>query len=157
MEDNDFILERIKNDNGKRYTSQDAIERRNARKKLVKIAINPKHGSFAIPKYFSKEDNNGKDLRVALAEYIESLEDTHVDINQDIYDNFVNDHNWYIKCGKLFFFKEPNALVKIIHRLEVVEVDTRRKWKIDNYDGAESIVYFEEPKLVNADLNMYEW
>ena len=41
--------------------------------------------------------------------------------------------------------------------LSIVEIDETKRWKITNYDGAESISYFDEPKLIDAKYNLCEW
>lgn len=126
-----------------------------------RIAIFPSYGGFGIPDEFKVIiDNDPRNWRVVVAELIDKLEDTHSHMSQEIYDEFVHKpfdkNNWYIKYEDYFYFKtEENSSFAL--KIKVVEVNTSKKWKISEYDGAEEIVYFEEPELVDKELNMYRW
>lgn len=127
---------------------------------MVRIAIYPDYGSIYISKEGKDYINSRKDVnwRVSLAEYIDSLEDTHSNISQEVYDNFVNSKNiQYIKSKDLFFFKDLEEKFGLVYRVKVVDVDNSKKWMISEYDGAEDIDYFSEPILVDKELNMYRW
>lgn len=127
---------------------------------MVRIAIYPDYGSSYISKEGKDYINSRKDVnwRVSLAEYIDSLEDTHSNISQEVYDNFVNSKNiQYIKSKDLFFFKDLEEKFGLVYRVKVVDVDNSKKWMISEYDGAEDIDYFSEPILVDKELNMYRW
>ena len=127
---------------------------------MVRVAIYPDYGSIYISKEGKDYINSRKDVnwRVSLAEYIDSLEDTHSNISQEVYDNFVNSKNiQYIKSKDLFFFKDLEEKFGLVYRVKVVDVDNSKKWMISEYDGAEDIDYFSEPILVDKELNMYRW
>lgn len=127
---------------------------------MVRIAIYPDYGSIYISKEGKDYINSRKGInwRVSLAEYIDSLEDTHSNISQEVYDNFVNSKNiQYIKSKDLFFFKDLEEKFGLVYRVKVVDVDNSKKWMISEYDGAEDIDYFSEPILVDKELNMYRW
>lgn len=127
---------------------------------MIRVAIYPDYGSIYISKEGKDYINSRKDVnwRVSLAEYIDSLEDTHSNISQEVYDNFVNSKNiQYIKSKDLFFFKDLEEKFGLVYRVKVVDVDNSKKWMISEYDGAEDIDYFSEPILVDKELNMYRW
>lgn len=127
---------------------------------MVRIAIYPDYGSTYISKEGKEYINSRKGVnwRVSLAEYIDSLEDTHSSISQEVYDYFVNSKNvQYIKSKGLFFFKDLESKFGLVYRVKVVNVDNSKKWMISEYDGAEDIDYFSEPVLVDKELNMYRW
>jgi hypothetical protein len=127
---------------------------------MVRIAIYPDYGSIYISKEGKDYINSRKDVnwRVSLAEYIDSLGDTHSNISQEVYDNFVNSKDMqYIKSKDLFFFKDLEEKFGLVYRVKVVDVDNSKKWMISEYDGAEDIDYFSEPVLVDKELNMYRW
>lgn len=127
---------------------------------MVRVAIYPDYGSIYISKEGKDYINSRKDVnwRVSLAEYIDSLEDTHSNIPQEVYDNFVNSKDMqYIKSKDLFFFKDLEEKFGLVYRVKVVDVDNSKKWMISEYDGAEDIDYFSEPILVDKELNMYRW
>lgn len=64
----------------------------------------------------------------------------------------------YIKSKDRFFCKDLKDKYNLVYRVKVVDVDNSKKWKIiSEYDGAEGIVYFKEPVLVDKDTNMYDW
>lgn len=125
----------------------------------VKIAINPTYGCLMIPSQFiDKINNECKNFRVTLAECIGELQDTHKEIDTDTYVNFKNQKTeWYIKAGNDFYFKDLEEGFNVVYNLEIVEIDTNKKWKITEYDGAEGVVYFNEPKVMDEELNMCEW
>lgn len=127
---------------------------------MVRLAIYPDYGSSYISKEGKEYINSRKGVnwRVSLAEYIDSLEDTHSEITKNTFDSFVNSKNTqYIKSKDLFFFKDLENSVGLVYRVEIVDVDTTKKWRISEYDGAEDIEYFSEPVLVDKELNMYRW
>jgi len=125
---------------------------------MKRIAINPSYGSFQIPSQFLDKINKSNiNFRVAVAECIDKLEDTHRSIDTEAYDNFMTSNDWYIKCGNSFFFKDLEDEYNQTYHLEIVDVDISKKWKIEEYDGAEDIVYYFEPKLIDKELNMWEW
>lgn len=127
---------------------------------MVRVAIYPDYGSSYISKEGKDYINSRKGInwRVSLAEYIDSLGDTHSNISQGVYDNFVNSKNiQYIKSKDLFFFKDLEEKFGLVYRVKVVDVDNSKKWMISEYDGAEDIDYFSEPILVDKELNMYRW
>lgn len=41
--------------------------------------------------------------------------------------------------------------------LSIAKIDETKRWKITNYDGAEGVSYFDEPKLIDAKYNLCEW
>lgn len=127
---------------------------------MVRLAIYPDYGSSYISKEGKEYINSRKGVnwRVSLAEYIDSLEDTHSEITKDTFDSFVNSKNTqYIKSKDLFFFKDLEESFGLVYRVDIVDVDTTKKWRISEYDGAEDIEYFSEPVLVDKELNMYRW
>lgn len=125
---------------------------------IKRIAINPSYGLFHIPSQFlGKVNESDKNFRVVVAEYIDDLKDTHETINQDVYEKFRKSSDWYIKCGNHFYFRDLDDEYNQVFGLEIVDVDTSKKWKIKEYDGAEDIVYYSEPRLIDKELNMWEW
>ena len=42
-----------------------------------------------------------------------------------------------------------------IDRYELIDVDTSKKWYIEEYDGAESVVYLDDYECENEELNFY--
>lgn len=128
---------------------------------MIRVAVFPSHGRAYIPnkaKEYLEKHKGVKHWRVLLAEYIDSLADTHSTVTEDVYCRFVGDkHATYIKVGNHLFCKDPDDSIKIItYHIQIAEVDNSKRWKIGEYDGAESIQYYEEPKCIDATINMYE-
>lgn len=124
---------------------------------IVKIALFTSYGGGSCPKELENMvKSSGKHWRIALAECIENLECNYDYLNQEIYDNFErgNTDNWYLKSNDSFFYKDEDNTVR---KIELKVVDTDKKWKVKEYDGAESICYFKEPILVDKELNLYNW
>jgi hypothetical protein len=44
-----------------------------------------------------------------------------------------------------------------IKTISIVTVDETRRWGIGEYDSAEHVKYFEEPKMIDAKYNYCEW
>ncbi len=66
----------------------------------------------------------------------------------------------YLKCSKnpsIVYLKNLEDVYGFTYKMEVVDVDTSRIWKIIEYDGAEGIEYFSEPRIIDKDLNFGEW
>lgn len=64
-----------------------------------------------------------------------------------------------IRCeNRIFICDEENKHSEgnYVTCLYVWEVDTSNRWTIDEYDGALSIKYLKEPKLINEEFNYYE-
>lgn len=127
---------------------------------MIRVAIYPNYGGYCISKAAKEYIDTRKNInwRLALAEYIDSLEDTHSNISQEVYDDFVSSNNTpYIKSKGLFYFKDTEEKFGLEYRVKVVDVDNTKKWRISEYDGTEGIEYFSEPVLVDKELNMYRW
>lgn len=58
---------------------------------MIRVAIYPNYGGFYTSKEAKEYMNTKSNMnwRLSLAEYIDSLEDTHSDITQEVYDNFI--------------------------------------------------------------------
>lgn len=124
---------------------------------IKRIAINPAYGAFIIPSMFINTIDRKINYRAAIAKCIDALK-------EDITKNFITQYEelemgniQYVKHKNKLYFKDSNFDSSIIFQLEVVEVDTSKKWGISNHHGMESIVYYIEPKLIDKELNMYEW
>lgn len=134
----------------------------------MKIAIYPNHGSSYIPPFITKQ-LSGKDWihnRIELANIIGRLEPTHEEITQEIYDLYSshkpNELNFcdYIKDSKdpnVIFVKDLESQYGYVYRIKVVDVDTSKIWRIGEYDGAEGIEYFNNPEIIDKDLNYGTW
>lgn len=66
------------------------------------------------------------------------------------YISIVSDDN---SCVKYIFPDRDNHLKS--NTVSICDVDTTRKWGIEEYDGAESIVYFEDLEPLSIELNFY--
>ena len=127
---------------------------------MIRVAIYPNYGGYYISKEAKEYIDTRKNInwRLSLAEYIDSLEDTHSNITQEVYNEFVRSNNIpYIKSKGLFFFKDTEEKFGLEYKVKVVDVDNTKKWRISEYDGAEGIEYFSEPVLVDKELIMYRW
>ncbi|MGV3076464.1 hypothetical protein ACEE21_15405 [Clostridium baratii] len=122
----------------------------------LRVALFTSYGGGHCPKELEdKVKNSGKHWRVALAECIEELECNCDDLTQKIYDDFKRNDtgSWYLKWNSHFYYKDKEN--NTVRKIRLALVDISKKWKIEEYDGAESIYYFREPVLVDKELNMY--
>lgn len=122
----------------------------------VRVALFLKGGSF--PRELKEEvQKSNKHWRVALAECIDQLECNCEDLTQKVFDDFENNRidSWYLKWNNHFYYKDSEN--NVVRKIRLALVDTSKKWKIEDYQGSESIYYFREPVLENKELNMYSW
>lgn len=137
-------------------------------RELMKIVIYSGYGSCYVPPVMRKEIENEDFIhgRIKLASILEDLEPTHEELIQTIYDEFVSENPkdketlHYLKCSKdpsIVYVKNLEDVYGFTYKMEVVDVDTSRIWKIIEYDGAEGIEYFSEPRIIDKDLNFGEW
>lgn len=129
---------------------------------VKRVAIFPGYGSIKIPDIFKdKISRDGRNFRLVLAELIDELEDTKDNLTQRDFTIFektlYSKEGSYLKNKNLFYYKVKEDTYDRVLIIKVVDVDTSKKWKIDSYDGSEEVVYFNEPVLVDKELNMYTW
>jgi len=134
----------------------------------MKIAIYPNYGSIYVPLFIKNQllTKTWIQQRIEIATIVENLKSTHEEITQEIYDLFVT-HNSnevnalsYLKSSKnngLIYVKESELKYGQTYMIQIVDVDTTKIWKIGEYDGAEGIEYFSEPKIIDKSLNLGEW
>lgn len=128
------------------------------RKNFKRVVITNDYNDFNIPSMFEEElkvilKASSRNTRVVLAELMDSLEINYNDEFSDPLDLMDKLGVDYLRIGNDFYFKEFdfNCL-----GLSIVEVDSSRPWFIKYYDGLESIVYLEDYKLIDKELNLYE-
>ena len=137
----------------------------------MKIAIFSGYGGFYIPSFIendkrykiipNKQENEAKRRKI-MADIIEELPYTHKELNQDVFSEFTSRKN---KKEYLKTESDPNVIyVKNIkntpiYSIEITleEVDSSIPWKIDEYDGAEGIEYWNEPKIIDKELGYAEF
>lgn len=132
----------------------------------MKIAIIPSYGSnrdmfrAAMNATGIRLKMNSKSFRKDLAEQLDKLEPNFKvgDINQSVYNKLYNEEIKYIRCEE-----EPeNIYFKMSEgwsfRIQIVEPDENKVWRISDYDGSEYIEYWNPyPKLVNEETGEHEW
>ncbi|MCG8474432.1 MAG: hypothetical protein MI784_03000 [Cytophagales bacterium] len=129
----------------------------------MKIAIFPGFGGCGYPDIISDKIKNYDDWdtmwRVRIAEIIEDIPDTYGVTEDNFYECFrdffsePNQKNVFKFKDKMFFVSEYNHVAEI----QIVDIDTSRHWKVSEYDGAESVQYFNDIKVVNKITNESEW
>lgn len=130
----------------------------------IEIVISKSFGVYEVPKQIKEklQVKDGIEYRIALAKEFKSIEDyrvLHDDLTEDeMIKRLKNDilqSNVIARLDNNIYFKS-NHFNNTIARLSIVTVDTTIPWKINDYDGAESIKYLDL-KLVNEKYNLYEW
>jgi len=129
---------------------------------IIRVAICPSEASITIPSKFQDIlAKSNKNERVTLAEIIDRLPNTHKEITDsiklDFYIEGFGEDSWYIKSKDKFVFKERLDTIEMYRDIEIVEVDTSRKWMISEGEHCEYINYFETPKLVDEEINLYSY
>ena len=130
----------------------------------IEIVISKSFGIYEVPKQIKEklQVKDGIEYRIALAKEFKSIEDYRVlyaDLTEDeMIKRLKNDilqSNIIARLDNNIYFKSSHFNNTIAH-LSIVTVDTTIPWKINDYDGAESIKYLDL-KLVNEKYNLYEW
>lgn len=130
----------------------------------IEIVISKSFGVYEVPKQIKEKLQAKTDIeyRIALAKELKSIEDyrvLHADLTEDeMIKRLKNDilqSNIIARLDNNIYFKSSYFNNTIAH-LSIVTVDTTIPWKINDYDGAESIKYLDL-KLVNEKYNLYEW
>lgn len=125
----------------------------------MRIAIFTNYGGNHIPRHiYEAVSKSPKFYRVALAEELDKLPANCDELTQEIYDDFLDNKkmdylksksNNYIYCRSY----RDNILVS---KIEFIEVDTSKPWRILNEDGVESIEYFNGLTILN-EFNEANW
>lgn len=134
----------------------------------MKIAIFPEYGGIYIPSFLAKQilSDYWIHQRVELANIIEQLEPTHHKITQKVYDEYAHSicselqFYDYIKGNdkpNIIYVKDTESIPSYVYKIEIIDVDTNKIWKLDTYDGAEGIEYYNKPKIRDKELNYAEW
>lgn len=131
----------------------------------IEIVISETFGVFEVPEQIKEklqDIKTGIEYRIALAKEFKSIEDyrvLHADLTKDeMIKRLKNDilqSNIIARLDNKIYFKSSHFNNTIV-RLSIVTVNTTIPWKINIYDGAESIKYLDL-KLVNEKYNLYEW
>jgi len=137
---------------------------------IIRVAICPSLPELTYPRQFHKHLSTDKPIRIALAELLDKIPNTHKTddaFDKDSYNFFMkgyDEKNWYIKSKNKFSFiniigyHKNGEPMDEWHDIEIVEVDTSKKWMVDSeHDYGEFINYFEYPQLIDERYNMYSY
>lgn len=127
----------------------------------MKIALFTNYGGNHIPNFIKERVKNNKShYRVALVEELTKLKPNCDKYTQENYDDFSsNKEQTYLWDGKsnYIYCRCDNASeYYLISKIEFIDLDTDKPWRIKNYDGVESIEYFKGLSILNK-LNEAEW
>lgn len=85
-------------------------------------------------------------------------------VAKNVLDDFSKDNidkNWILrfiehcdKSDRVFYYY--NTSINILEQFTILEVDTSRPWKIENYDGAEYVQYLDYV-VINEDINYCDY
>lgn len=121
--------------------------------KKIKVLIFSGFGSSGYPKHISeqiKETNFPESRCGSIIEILELYPDkSNIDNLQEKY-NSLQIGEVLRNKNKFYFGKKPYNI-----SCSIVEVDTSKRWTIDEYDGAEGIKYLE-PICVSKELNYWK-
>lgn len=126
----------------------------------MKIAIFPGYGSNNIPDFLIDAVNRQeRNYRIVLAEEIEKLSDTHEEITDELFVAFRDGKLDipYIKANDHIYFMSSAGYTEMIDEIALVDIDKDKPWRINDYDGAEGIEYFNGIKVVDEDTGECEW
>lgn len=129
-----------------------------AMEKIKRVVITSNYNDFKIPSMFEEEikvilKEFSRNTRIVLAELMDNLEINYNDEISDPVDLMNKLRVDYLRYGNDFYFKVSDFDCL---ELSIVEVDSSRPWFIRYYDGLESIIYLDDYKLIDEELNLYE-
>lgn len=128
------------------------------REKIKRVVITSNYNDFKIPSMFEEEikvilKESSRNTRIVLAELMDNLEINYNDEFSDPVDLMNKLSLDYLRNDNDFYFKVSDFQCL---ELSIVEVDSSRPWVIKCYDGLESIIYLDDYKLIDEELNLYE-
>ena len=59
--------------------------------------------------------------------------------------------------GDVIYVKDLESNYCMVYMMKIEDVDTSKIWRIEEYDGAEGIEYFNGVKITDKELNLGEW
>lgn len=128
----------------------------------IKVAIFENYGYNYCPNWVLEKIDKNKNFRISLAKLLCEFEINSF-ANSLTNENFSNVFE-KLKSGKIDYIKFDDEFVwfcdlgsKLSSKIRIVEVDTSKPWRINDYDGAESIEYFDGIKCIDEEINMCQW
>ena len=125
----------------------------------MKIALFTNYGGNHIPNFIKEAVKNNKShYRLALVEELTKLEPNCDKYDQATYDKFIaNKNQKYLWSGNsnYMYCRSDNDYV-LISKIEFIDIDITRPWRIVDNDGVEFIEYFNGINILN-ELNEAQW
>lgn len=124
---------------------------------IIRVAYFPDSGYEKTIAPIQKILNNAtsEKWRIDVAEYLDKLP---CNVNKKtILKHYNEKKQIYLKDSynpNVVFILNTNGSYS---QINIESVDTSKCWKIDEYDGAESIEYFKKPIIIDKELNLCEW
>lgn len=122
----------------------------------MKVIVLTSYGSNGLPKEFHADMSDrfwrmDKDLinRIEKADWVQVS-----DLNEvcDTYKNY----SYKLENGIKYIYGTPSNSV-LFNIFEIIEVDISRPWCIEEYDGAERILYLDDYKCIDEKSNYFEY
>ena len=130
----------------------------------VKILIFSGYGSNAATPKMEEIMNKSEGIRRRIGEIVEFVEKNAVPYQIRDYKIANNDlstsHNLIVRYEKypgVFQYAVWDRELRMPSFFSIEEVDITRPWTIEEYDGSEDIVYLDERKLVDEELNYWDY
>jgi hypothetical protein len=129
----------------------------------VKILIFSGYGSNAVTPEMEEIMNISEGIRRRVGEIVEFVEKNAVPYkirdykiaNEDLSTN----HNLIVRYEKypgVFQYAVWDRELRMPSFFSIDEVDSSRPWTVEEYDGSEGIVYLDERKLTDEELNYWD-
>ena len=119
----------------------------------MKIILFTSFGGSFLPKEITDKLKDGEDFRVRMAEEVDKLP-----FVSEPYEGFISSDKTYLRSSNapnIIYSKSEDG--RLVSRAKIESVDTSKPWRIVDYDGVESIEYFNGVTVINADTNECEW
>lgn len=130
---------------------------------MINVALFTSYG-FITDNKLIRDILNDKSMsvvekRMKIAELVENNSVTTEDIGcnsmNDLKNYFSKNENEFLISDYDDMFLVYDSELECFKTITVVEVDEKRPWTIDEYDGAESVKYIDNYVLIDEKYNLY--
>ena len=136
--------------------------------KIVKVLICTGYGPNPLTPKMLEIANKYEGVRTRIGEIVKYVEKTAVPWEEfesleaigkaakENHDLIVDAGEWQLDGLKGRNYYTYGDRLSNLSQFSIIEVDISRPWAIEEYDGSESIMYLDEKKLQDAELNYWK-
>ena len=129
---------------------------------MIRLALHGTFGMMGVPDVLKDKIDKNKNYRLELARLIDELPCVNQGDIYDLTESLLNLEIPYFKreydSVVSFYYKLPNGeLLEGIDMIRVESIDNTKPWRISEYDGLETVEYFEGVTVLDEETNESKW